>query len=127
MCKLHSNPVRCSCICPLMLSTCTLTSIQKQHSLVAKSGKHQKKKEERDHTRVAVKYSFSACVWVQLYLMAYKMAFVLMPMPCSHCFSDHKALSTLEKPRESASAPTLEAAMPETSHRSSVSSRNQTL
>uniref|UniRef100_A0A673C987 Unc-79 homolog, NALCN channel complex subunit n=1 Tax=Sphaeramia orbicularis TaxID=375764 RepID=A0A673C987_9TELE len=33
----------------------------------------------------------------------------------------HKVLSTLEKPRESASAPTLEAAMPETSHRSSVS------
>uniref|UniRef100_A0A3Q4BGE5 Uncharacterized protein n=1 Tax=Mola mola TaxID=94237 RepID=A0A3Q4BGE5_MOLML len=29
---------------------------------------------------------------------------------------DHKVLSTLEKPRESASAPTLEAAMPETSH-----------
>uniref|UniRef100_A0A665WPN8 Unc-79 homolog, NALCN channel complex subunit n=1 Tax=Echeneis naucrates TaxID=173247 RepID=A0A665WPN8_ECHNA len=39
--------------------------------------------------------------------------------------TDHKVLSTLEKPRESASAPTLEAAMPETSHRSSVSSRMQ--
>uniref|UniRef100_A0AAQ6IM86 Unc-79 homolog, NALCN channel complex subunit n=1 Tax=Anabas testudineus TaxID=64144 RepID=A0AAQ6IM86_ANATE len=37
--------------------------------------------------------------------------------------TDHKALSTLEKPRESASAPTLEAAMPETSHRSSVSTQ----
>uniref|UniRef100_A0A8C2ZCC9 Unc-79 homolog, NALCN channel complex subunit n=1 Tax=Cyclopterus lumpus TaxID=8103 RepID=A0A8C2ZCC9_CYCLU len=41
--------------------------------------------------------------------------------------TDHKVLSTLEKPRESASAPTLEAAMPETSHRSSVSSRIQIL
>uniref|UniRef100_A0A668ABL4 Unc-79 homolog, NALCN channel complex subunit n=1 Tax=Myripristis murdjan TaxID=586833 RepID=A0A668ABL4_9TELE len=41
--------------------------------------------------------------------------------------TDHKVLSTLEKPRESASAPTLEAAMPETSHRSSVSSRIQML
>uniref|UniRef100_A0A8C4EX94 Unc-79 homolog, NALCN channel complex subunit n=1 Tax=Dicentrarchus labrax TaxID=13489 RepID=A0A8C4EX94_DICLA len=41
--------------------------------------------------------------------------------------SYHKVLSTLEKPRESASAPTLEAAMPETSHRSSVSSRIQIL
>uniref|UniRef100_A0A4W6FBT6 Unc-79 homolog, NALCN channel complex subunit n=1 Tax=Lates calcarifer TaxID=8187 RepID=A0A4W6FBT6_LATCA len=37
--------------------------------------------------------------------------------------ADHKVLSTLEKPRESASAPTLEAAMPETSHRSSVSTQ----
>ncbi|CAL8286754.1 unnamed protein product [Lota lota] len=37
--------------------------------------------------------------------------------------SDHKVVSTLEKPRESASAPTLEAAMPETSHRSSVSTQ----
>ncbi|XP_077477247.1 protein unc-79 homolog isoform X3 [Stigmatopora argus] len=37
--------------------------------------------------------------------------------------TDHKALSTLEKPRESSSAPTLEAAMPETSHRSSVSAQ----
>ncbi|KAK0143337.1 Protein unc-79 [Merluccius polli] len=37
--------------------------------------------------------------------------------------SDHKVLSTLEKPRESASAPTLEAAIPETSHRSSVSTQ----
>ncbi|XP_029982619.1 protein unc-79 homolog isoform X3 [Sphaeramia orbicularis] len=37
--------------------------------------------------------------------------------------TDHKVLSTLEKPRESASAPTLEAAMPETSHRSSVSTQ----
>uniref|UniRef100_A0A671W6R9 Unc-79 homolog, NALCN channel complex subunit n=1 Tax=Sparus aurata TaxID=8175 RepID=A0A671W6R9_SPAAU len=37
--------------------------------------------------------------------------------------TDHKSLSTLEKPRESASAPTLEAAMPETSHRSSVSTQ----
>uniref|UniRef100_A0A672F5N2 Unc-79 homolog, NALCN channel complex subunit n=1 Tax=Salarias fasciatus TaxID=181472 RepID=A0A672F5N2_SALFA len=36
-------------------------------------------------------------------------------------------MSTLEKPRESASAPTLEAALPETSHRSSVSSTIQTL
>ncbi|XP_067334805.1 protein unc-79 homolog isoform X15 [Channa argus] len=36
--------------------------------------------------------------------------------------TDHKVLS-LEKPRESASAPTLEAAMPETSHRSSVSTQ----
>uniref|UniRef100_A0A3Q3EX62 Unc-79 homolog, NALCN channel complex subunit n=1 Tax=Kryptolebias marmoratus TaxID=37003 RepID=A0A3Q3EX62_KRYMA len=34
-----------------------------------------------------------------------------------------KIMSALEKPRESASAPTLEAAMPETSHRSSVSSK----
>uniref|UniRef100_I3KW79 Unc-79 homolog, NALCN channel complex subunit n=1 Tax=Oreochromis niloticus TaxID=8128 RepID=I3KW79_ORENI len=41
--------------------------------------------------------------------------------------TDHKVMSTLEKPRESASAPTLEAAIPETSHRSSVSSRSQTL
>eukprot|EP00066_Takifugu_rubripes_P028448 XP_011617714.1 PREDICTED: protein unc-79 homolog [Takifugu rubripes] len=41
--------------------------------------------------------------------------------------ADHKVLSTLEKPRESASAPTLEAVMPETSHRSSVSSRIQLL
>ncbi|XP_061599151.1 protein unc-79 homolog isoform X5 [Cololabis saira] len=37
--------------------------------------------------------------------------------------SDHKVMSTLEKPRESASAPTLEAVMPETSHRSSVSTQ----
>ncbi|CAG10570.1 unnamed protein product [Tetraodon nigroviridis] len=37
--------------------------------------------------------------------------------------ADHKVLSTLEKPRESASAPTLEAVMPETSHRSSVSTQ----
>ncbi|RVE57243.1 hypothetical protein OJAV_G00214050 [Oryzias javanicus] len=37
--------------------------------------------------------------------------------------TDHKVLSTLEKPRESASAPTLEAALPETSHRSSVSTQ----
>ncbi|XP_033844091.1 protein unc-79 homolog [Periophthalmus magnuspinnatus] len=37
--------------------------------------------------------------------------------------ADHKVLSTLEKPRESASAPTLEAALPETSHRSSVSTQ----
>ncbi|XP_047183196.1 protein unc-79 homolog isoform X3 [Scophthalmus maximus] len=37
--------------------------------------------------------------------------------------TDHKVLSTLEKPRESASAPTLEAAIPETSHRSSVSTQ----
>ncbi|XP_061751151.1 protein unc-79 homolog isoform X1 [Nerophis ophidion] len=36
---------------------------------------------------------------------------------------DNKALSTFEKPRESSSAPTLEAAMPETSHRSSVSAQ----
>ncbi|MEQ2185307.1 hypothetical protein GOODEAATRI_016779, partial [Goodea atripinnis] len=36
-------------------------------------------------------------------------------------------MSALEKPRESASAPTLEAALPETSHRSSVSSRNHKL
>uniref|UniRef100_A0AAQ4PXK1 Unc-79 homolog, NALCN channel complex subunit n=1 Tax=Gasterosteus aculeatus aculeatus TaxID=481459 RepID=A0AAQ4PXK1_GASAC len=41
--------------------------------------------------------------------------------------TDHKGLSTLEKPRESASAPTLEAAMPETSHPSSVSSRTRIL
>uniref|UniRef100_A0A8C8CQ68 Unc-79 homolog, NALCN channel complex subunit n=1 Tax=Oncorhynchus tshawytscha TaxID=74940 RepID=A0A8C8CQ68_ONCTS len=41
--------------------------------------------------------------------------------------TDHKVLSTLEKPRESASAPTLEAAIPETSNRSSVSSRIQIL
>ncbi|KAM6912742.1 protein unc-79 homolog isoform 3-T3 [Xenentodon cancila] len=37
--------------------------------------------------------------------------------------TDHKVMSTLEKPRESASAPTLEAVMPETSHRSSVSTQ----
>ncbi|XP_028292963.1 protein unc-79 homolog isoform X3 [Gouania willdenowi] len=37
--------------------------------------------------------------------------------------ADHKIMSSLEKPRESASAPTLEAAMPETSHRSSVSTQ----
>uniref|UniRef100_A0A8C7CZQ3 Unc-79 homolog, NALCN channel complex subunit n=1 Tax=Oncorhynchus kisutch TaxID=8019 RepID=A0A8C7CZQ3_ONCKI len=37
--------------------------------------------------------------------------------------TDHKVLSTLEKPRESASAPTLEAAIPETSNRSSVSTQ----
>uniref|UniRef100_A0A8C5E1T4 Unc-79 homolog, NALCN channel complex subunit n=1 Tax=Gouania willdenowi TaxID=441366 RepID=A0A8C5E1T4_GOUWI len=39
--------------------------------------------------------------------------------------ADHKIMSSLEKPRESASAPTLEAAMPETSHRSSVSIGSQ--
>lgn len=50
-----------------------------------------------------------------------------LPMIHSYCLTDHKVLSTLEKPRESASAPTLEAAMPETSHRSSVSSRIQIL
>lgn len=50
-----------------------------------------------------------------------------MPTPRPYCLADHKVLSTLEKPRESASAPTLEAAMPETSHRSSVSSRIQIL
>lgn len=49
-------------------------------------------------------------------------AYILKPMPRPYCLADHKVLSTLEKPRESASAPTLEAAMPETSHRSSVSS-----
>lgn len=49
----------------------------------------------------------------------------LMPMRHPYCLADHKVLSTLEKPRESASAPTLEAVMPETSHRSSVSSRIQ--
>uniref|UniRef100_A0A8C1LUR0 Unc-79 homolog, NALCN channel complex subunit n=1 Tax=Cyprinus carpio TaxID=7962 RepID=A0A8C1LUR0_CYPCA len=37
--------------------------------------------------------------------------------------SDAKSLSNLEKPRESASAPALEAAVPETSHRSSVSTQ----
>ncbi|KAG9336570.1 hypothetical protein JZ751_002917 [Albula glossodonta] len=37
--------------------------------------------------------------------------------------TDHKALSALEKPRESASAPTLEAAIPETSSRSSISTQ----
>ncbi|KAJ7990743.1 hypothetical protein DPEC_G00290080 [Dallia pectoralis] len=37
--------------------------------------------------------------------------------------TDHKVLSTLENPRESASAPTLEAAIPETSNRSSVSTQ----
>ncbi|XP_070402862.1 protein unc-79 homolog isoform X3 [Nothobranchius furzeri] len=37
--------------------------------------------------------------------------------------AEHKVISTLEKPRESASAPTLEAAVPETSHRSSVSTQ----
>ncbi|XP_015252601.1 PREDICTED: protein unc-79 homolog isoform X10 [Cyprinodon variegatus] len=37
--------------------------------------------------------------------------------------ADHKGISALEKPRESASAPTLEAALPETSHRSSVSTQ----
>ncbi|XP_017270813.1 protein unc-79 homolog isoform X4 [Kryptolebias marmoratus] len=37
--------------------------------------------------------------------------------------TEHKVMSALEKPRESASAPTLEAAMPETSHRSSVSTQ----
>ncbi|XP_014860257.1 PREDICTED: protein unc-79 homolog isoform X5 [Poecilia mexicana] len=37
--------------------------------------------------------------------------------------TDHKGMSALEKPRESASAPTLEAALPETSHRSSVSTQ----
>ncbi|XP_030645147.1 protein unc-79 homolog [Chanos chanos] len=37
--------------------------------------------------------------------------------------SDPKVLSTLEKPRESASAPALEAAVPETSNRSSVSTQ----
>uniref|UniRef100_A0A8B9K1R3 Unc-79 homolog, NALCN channel complex subunit n=1 Tax=Astyanax mexicanus TaxID=7994 RepID=A0A8B9K1R3_ASTMX len=39
---------------------------------------------------------------------------------------DHKALSKLEKPRESASAPALEATIPETSNRSSVTSRSPT-
>ncbi|KAL0969069.1 hypothetical protein UPYG_G00222270 [Umbra pygmaea] len=37
--------------------------------------------------------------------------------------TDHKVLSTLENPRESASAPTLEAAILETSNRSSVSTQ----
>ncbi|XP_034051028.1 protein unc-79 homolog [Thalassophryne amazonica] len=37
--------------------------------------------------------------------------------------ADHKIISTLEKPRESASAPTLEADLPETSHRSSISTQ----
>uniref|UniRef100_A0A1A7YAR5 Unc-79 homolog n=1 Tax=Iconisemion striatum TaxID=60296 RepID=A0A1A7YAR5_9TELE len=37
--------------------------------------------------------------------------------------AEHKVISALEKPRESASAPTLEAAVPETSHRSSVSTQ----
>ncbi|KAJ8399183.1 hypothetical protein AAFF_G00415620 [Aldrovandia affinis] len=37
--------------------------------------------------------------------------------------SDHKALSALEKPRESASAPSLEATIPETSSRSSISTQ----
>ncbi|KAI7804451.1 protein unc-79 homolog [Triplophysa rosa] len=37
--------------------------------------------------------------------------------------SDQKSLSDLEKPRESASAPALEATIPETSHRSSVSTQ----
>ncbi|XP_016328167.1 protein unc-79 homolog [Sinocyclocheilus anshuiensis] len=37
--------------------------------------------------------------------------------------SDAKSLSSLEKPRESASAPALEATVPETSHRSSVSTQ----
>ncbi|KAL7862274.1 hypothetical protein SRHO_G00137150 [Serrasalmus rhombeus] len=37
--------------------------------------------------------------------------------------SDHKALSKLEKPRESASAPALEATIPETSNRSSVTTQ----
>ncbi|XP_034153382.1 protein unc-79 homolog isoform X2 [Esox lucius] len=37
--------------------------------------------------------------------------------------TDHKVLSTLENPRESASAPTLEAAIPETSNRSSVTTQ----
>lgn len=46
-----------------------------------------------------------------------------MPVPRPYCLADHKVLSTLEKPRESASAPTLEAAIPDTTHRSSVSSR----
>ncbi|KAJ3613698.1 hypothetical protein NHX12_019944 [Muraenolepis orangiensis] len=41
--------------------------------------------------------------------------------------SDHMVLSTLEKPRESASAPTLEAAIPDTSHRSSVSTKRGSL
>ncbi|XP_015463394.3 protein unc-79 homolog isoform X1 [Astyanax mexicanus] len=36
---------------------------------------------------------------------------------------DHKALSKLEKPRESASAPALEATIPETSNRSSVTTQ----
>lgn len=49
------------------------------------------------------------------------------PITHPHCLADHKVLSTLEKPRESASAPTLEAAIPETSNRSSVSSRIQIL
>ncbi|XP_035235645.1 protein unc-79 homolog isoform X4 [Anguilla anguilla] len=37
--------------------------------------------------------------------------------------ADHRALSALEKPRESASAPALEAAIPETSSRSSISTQ----
>ncbi|XP_056332911.1 protein unc-79 homolog isoform X1 [Danio aesculapii] len=37
--------------------------------------------------------------------------------------TDPKSLSSLEKPRESASAPALEATVPETSHRSSVSTQ----
>lgn len=38
--------------------------------------------------------------------------------------TDEKSLTNLEKARESASAPALEAAVPETSHRSSVSSKS---
>ncbi|KAG7466303.1 hypothetical protein MATL_G00163420 [Megalops atlanticus] len=44
-------------------------------------------------------------------------------LPDQPADSDHKALSALEKPRESASAPTLEAAIPETSSRSSISTQ----
>lgn len=66
---------------------------------------------------------FILCEYISWHIMA----FILMPMPCPYCLPAHKVLSTLEKPRESASAPTLEAAMPETSHRSSVSSRNPIL
>lgn len=64
------------------------------------------------------------------FLLAYKGIYSdanAPPIVHPYCLTDHKVLSTLEKPRESASAPTLEAAMPETSHRSSVSSRIQIL
>lgn len=67
--------------------------------------------------------SYITCRLISWHVTAY----ILMPMPRPYCLADHKVLSTLEKPRESASAPTLEAAMPETSHRSSVSSRIQML
>ncbi len=42
------------------------------------------------------------------------------------CCTEDKSLSKLENPRESASAPALEAAVPEASHRSSVSSKSLT-